>query len=101
MYKKNKEQLKKIYEEEFLKAEKKESQAALDREIARIKAKAREDAKHKSRSWKDRGKTGIKKAAKKGRGAGKKIQTFKKKHGKRLRSISENVDRMNREIMGY
>jgi len=45
--KKNKELLRKIYTEEYLKAEQEEKKAQLQREIARIKKKAREDAKRK------------------------------------------------------
>lgn len=97
MYKKNKELLQKIYEEEYLKAEEAQKKAALNREIERIKAKAKEDAKRKYTPRKER----VKKVAKK---TGKKVQAARKKakpYKKKLKRFSDNIQEANRDILGF
>ena len=90
MYKKNKELLKKIYMEEYGKAELLEQKAALNREMERIKAKAKADAKRKYAPKKvkiQKAKVGIKKRA--------------KPIKKALKRYSDNMQRANKEILGF
>lgn len=83
--KKNKEILRKIYMEEYLKAEEIEKKAQLNREIQRVRQKAKEDAKRKYNRAKTLTK-GTKKGAKK-----KQFQHRSKKIGKAGEQLRKNL----------
>lgn len=89
LFKKNKELLRKIYEEEFEKAEKSEQKVALNREIERIKKKAHAKAHAKYNKAEAR--------AKMRKDWGKKTGGIKKR-AKRLQKHNEEF--MNK-IMGW
>ena len=79
MLKKNKEMLKRIYEQEFAKAKAKEEKARLERQIANIKKKAREDAKRRYVRGKSLGKS-----------LGKSMKKFSKR-AKKIQRASEDL----------
>lgn len=89
MLKKNKELLRKIYEEEYAKAVVSEQKAALNREIERIKKKARNKAYAKYHKKEAR--------AKMRKDWGKKTKGFKKKA---LKLQKHNEEFMNK-LMGW
>lgn len=89
MFKKNKELLKKIYTEEYAKAEVREQKAALNREMEKIRAKAKADAKRKYAPKKvkiQKARVGIQKRA--------------KPIKKALKQYSKNMQKANRDILG-
>jgi hypothetical protein len=98
MLKENKAKLKKIYQDEYEKALKNAKVTEFNSEIERIKKKARDDAQHKVQRHSKRLLKGTKKAVKLGVAVGKAAAKARKKHGKRAKTISDNIARMNREL---
>ena len=91
MLKKNKALLKKIYEEEYLKAAEKAKKDQLSREIARIKKKAQEDAKRKY----NMSKTGSRNFGKLVKKASSGVY---KKRAKRIQKASDDL---GKRLMGW
>jgi len=98
MNKKTKKQLESIYKEVYANAYKKEQTTALDKEIARINKKAREDAKKALKidvRYDPRGKS------KKKHGLHKKVKKYKKSYKKVARNIQHASDKMLDDILGH
>ena len=93
MMKKNKELLKKIYDQEYAKAKTKAQKASLNRQIQNVKSKARSDAEKRFNRQKHLGK----KAKKLGKG----FQKIGKDIAKRSKGFKETSDNMLDDIMGW
>jgi hypothetical protein len=90
MLKKNKELLRKIYQQEYEKAIRQENKAKLERDIARVKEMARNRAKRKAEGFN----------LNKQLNRGKKLQKNARPVGKKLKRMGDNMTRMNQELFG-
>ena len=102
MLKEHKKQLKKIYKIEYAKAIKEANVAEYNKQLSMIKknaqAEAQKDAKSQISRHSKRLVKGTKKAVKLGVAVGKAASQARKKHGKKAKTISNNITRMNREL---